>query len=99
MSCAPTLQCEGPSVTARGASLPSGRRMRPLILALPLAAVLGLIFVVTSYQDAFAEQRTTCSRAREACGKQRICQARFRDCLETGCWAVWKLRRCGYQKR
>jgi hypothetical protein len=91
------------SVAAGGATLgalrPDRQRMRPMVLALPLAVMLGLMFLVTSYQEAFAQQRTTCSRARDACGRQPICYARFRDCLETGCWAVWKLRRCGYQKR
>jgi hypothetical protein len=64
-----------------------------------LAGTFGVMLLLAPHDEARAQQRATCLRALQACGKQRICQARYRDCLETGCWTVWRVRRCGYQKR
>ena len=49
--------------------------------------------------DAAAQQRSTCSQARAHCGTQRVCQRRFENCMETGCWTVLMVKRCGYEKR
>jgi hypothetical protein len=70
-----------------------------IAVSLPLAGVLGALAVVTSSDAAGAAQRLTCSRALQACGKPRICQSRYQACLETGCWTVWRVKRCGYERR
>jgi hypothetical protein len=62
------------------------------------AAMLGLSFVATSYSEAPAQQRATCSQARSSCGKQPVCQRRYEACMETGCWTVGLVKRCGYEK-
>ena len=73
-------------------------RLSRLFAAL-VAGGLGTLLVLVSSDAALAAQRLTCSRALQACGKQRICQQRFQDCMETGCWTVWRVRRCGYERR
>jgi hypothetical protein len=74
-----------------------------LRLSRPFAALvagsIGALLALASSDSALAAQRLTCSRALQACGKQRICQTRFQACMETGCWAVWRVRRCGYERR
>jgi hypothetical protein len=37
--------------------------------------------------------------ARSSCGKQPVCQRRHDACIETGCWTVGLIKRCGYEKR
>ena len=64
-----------------------------------VAGGFGMLLDVASVDTALAAQRLTCSRALQACGRQRICQKRFQDCMETGCWTVWRVRRCGYERR
>ena len=63
-------------------------------MVLALAAIIGMAFLVISYDEASA--RMTCSEARSLCGKQRVCGERFQTCMRTGCWAAWRLRKCGY---
>jgi hypothetical protein len=63
-----------------------------------LVAVLGMAFVAMPSNEASAQPRATCSEARFACGKQRVCRERYRTCMQSGCWAVWRVRRCGYVK-
>jgi hypothetical protein len=67
--------------------------------SLPLVGVIGFLIALTSADQAAAAQRLTCSRALQACGKPRICQTRYQACLETGCWTVWRVKRCGYERR
>jgi hypothetical protein len=62
-----------------------------------IAAMLGVPFVTISY-EALAQQRATCSQARSLCGKQPVCQRRYEACMETGCWTVGLIKRCGYEK-
>jgi hypothetical protein len=50
-----------------------------------LMGVLACLWLVMSYNDAHAQQRATCSEARFSCGRQRVCEQRYRDCLQTGC--------------
>jgi hypothetical protein len=78
-----------------------GRRTMRHFLALAtiLAATLGVLFVAISYHEASAQTRVTCSQARSNCGTQRICQKRYEACMETGCWTVSLLKKCGYEKR
>jgi hypothetical protein len=52
-----------------------------------------------SYDEALAQERATCSQARAHCGTQRVCQRRYEACMETGCWTVTLVRRCGYERR
>jgi len=61
------------------------------------AAMFGVPFVTISY-EALAQQRATCSQARSLCGKQPVCQRRYEVCMETGCWTVGLIKRCGYEK-
>jgi hypothetical protein len=70
-----------------------------LALATILAATLAVLFVAISYNEASAQLRVTCSQARSNCGTQRICQKRYEECMETGCWTVPLLKKCGYEKR
>jgi hypothetical protein len=28
-----------------------------------------------------------------------VCQRRYEACMETGCWTVTLVKRCGYEKR
>jgi len=73
--------------------------MARFILATALAAVLGMPLLAMSYGGASAQERATCSQARVRCGTQRVCQKRFESCMETGCWTVVLVKRCGYEKR
>jgi hypothetical protein len=73
-------------------------RLVRLVVALVLAGSGGLLAPIAS-GEANAAQRATCSRALQACGKPRVCQSRYQACLETGCWTVWRVRRCGYERR
>jgi hypothetical protein len=41
--------------------------------------------------------RATCSQAWSVCGTHPICQGRYDACMETGCWIVGAVKRCGYQ--
>lgn len=84
---------------ADGARSVPRRLLRPAV-SLPLVGAAGLLLVLTSSVEANAAvQRLTCSRALQACGKPRICQSRYQVCLETGCWKVGPIRRCGYERR
>ena len=73
-------------------------RLSRLSAALVVGGI-GVLLVLAWSDTALATQRLTCSRALQACGKQRICQTRFQTCMETGCWTVWRVRRCGYERR
>jgi hypothetical protein len=81
-------------------ALPTLARPQPrLKMSISLSAMLSLLYVLVSYDDAFAQQRITCSRALQACSvKLKICQSRHKACMETGCWTVGRIRRCGYVK-
>jgi hypothetical protein len=63
-----------------------------------LATMLSVPFAAISYSEASAQQRATCSQARSSCGKQPVCQRRYDACIETGCWVVGLVKRCGYEK-
>jgi hypothetical protein len=73
--------------------------MARFIVATALVGMLAAPLLVFSYGDAAAQQRSTCSQALAHCGKQRVCQRRFENCMETGCWTVVMVKRCGYEKR
>jgi hypothetical protein len=73
--------------------------MARLGLGIVLTLILAVPFVAISYNEASAQERGTCSQARSHCGTQRVCQRRFESCIETGCWAVGPLKRCGYQQQ
>jgi hypothetical protein len=64
-----------------------------------LAAALSVPLVAMSYDEASAQQQVTCSQALSVCGRQPVCQRRYKACLETGCWTVSILKKCGYDKR
>ena len=83
----------------RCAFIAGEQTMRRLVLGAAFAAVLGTMLIAISHDVALAQQRATCSQARSVCGKQRICQERFQACMRTGCWSVWRVRRCGYVKQ
>jgi hypothetical protein len=68
------------------------------IFGVVVAAMLAVPFVAMSCSDASAQQRATCSQARSHCGTQRVCQRRYETCVESGCWTVGLLKRCGYEK-
>jgi hypothetical protein len=76
-----------------------GDVMARLLFGTILVAVLSVPFVAMSYNEAWAQERATCSQARAHCGTQRVCQRRYEACMETGCWTVTLVRRCGYEKR
>jgi hypothetical protein len=61
-----------------------------------LAVMFSVPFVAISYNAAVAQGRDTCSQARSQCGTQPVCQRRYQACMETGCWTVGPLKRCGY---
>src|ERR1700756_1487337 len=61
-----------------------------------VAVILSVPFVAISYNAAAAQERGTCSQARSQCGTQPVCQRRYQACMETGCWTVGPLKRCGY---
>jgi len=73
--------------------------MARLIVAIALVAVLGLPLLAMFSGKASAQQRATCSQARAHCGTQKVCQRRFENCMETGCWTVGLVKRCGYEKQ
>ena len=64
-----------------------------------LAIMLSLPLVAIAYSEAPAQERETCSQARSHCGAQRVCQRRYDACLQTGCWTVGLIKRCGYQQQ
>jgi hypothetical protein len=73
--------------------------MARLLFAIVVVAALSLPFVAMSRNAASAQERATCSQARAHCGRQPVCQRRYEACMETGCWTVTLVRRCGYEKR
>ena len=73
--------------------------MARLLFAIVAVAALRVPFLALSENEASAQERATCSQARAHCGTQRVCQKRFEACMETGCWTVTLVRRCGYEKR
>jgi hypothetical protein len=73
--------------------------MARLIVATALVAMLGLPLLAMFSGKASAQQRATCSQARAHCGTQKVCQRRFESCMETGCWTVGLVKRCGYEKQ
>jgi hypothetical protein len=72
--------------------------MTRLVFRTLLAAMLNVPSAAISFNEAPAQQRATCSQARSQCGTQRVCQRRYDACMETGCWTVGFVKRCGYQK-
>jgi hypothetical protein len=76
-----------------------GDVMARLLFGTILVAALSVPFIAMSYNEASAQERATCSQARAHCGTQRVCQRRYEACMETGCWTVTLVRRCGYEKR
>jgi hypothetical protein len=72
--------------------------MTYLIFGGVLAAMLSVPFLAMSSDKASAQQRATCSQARSHCGTQRVCQTRYDACIDTGCWKVGRIKRCGYEK-
>jgi hypothetical protein len=73
--------------------------MARFVVATALVGMLAAPLLAISCGDAAAQQRSTCSQARAHCGTQRVCQRRFDNCMETGCWTVLMVKRCGYEKR
>ena len=73
--------------------------MARLIVATALVAMLGMPLLAMFSGEASAQQRATCSQARAHCGTQKVCQRRFESCMETGCWTVGLVKRCGYEKQ
>ena len=73
--------------------------MARFVVATVLVAMLALPLLAISYSRASAQQRATCSQALAQCGTQRVCQRRFDNCMQTGCWTVVMVKRCGYEKR
>jgi hypothetical protein len=73
--------------------------MAHFVFGTVVIAALSVPFVAMSYNEASAQERATCSQARSHCGTQRVCQRRYEACMETGCWKVTLVRRCGYEKR
>jgi hypothetical protein len=71
--------------------------MARFVIVPVLAAMLALLAV--TWGAAWAQERATCSQARAHCGTQRVCQRRFDNCMQTGCWTVVMVKRCGYEKR
>jgi hypothetical protein len=68
-----------------------------LVFRTVVAAILSVPFAASSYSEASAQQRATCSQARLHCGTQRVCQRRYEACMETGCWTGGLVKRCGYE--
>jgi hypothetical protein len=73
--------------------------MARFVVSAVLVAMLGVALLAVSWGAAWAQERATCSQARVHCGTQRICQKRFENCMQTGCWTVVMVKRCGYEKR
>jgi hypothetical protein len=82
-----------------GRNLVGREIMIRLAVGTVLVAVLSVPLVAMSYNEAAAQERATCSQARSQCGTQRVCQRRYDACMETGCWNVVLVKRCGYEKR
>jgi hypothetical protein len=78
---------------------PENEIMARFSVAIALVGMLAAPLLALSYGEAAAQQRSTCSQALAHCGKQRVCQRRFENCMETGCWTVVMVKRCGYEKR
>jgi hypothetical protein len=74
-----------------------GYDMPHFVFRTVLVAMLSVPFATISY-EALAQHRATCSQARSLCGKQPVCQRRYEACMETGCWTVGIVKRCGYEK-
>jgi hypothetical protein len=66
-------------------------------VVVPVLAAIA--FLTLAWGAAGAQERATCSQARAHCGTQRVCQRRFDNCMQTGCWTVVMVKRCGYEKR
>jgi hypothetical protein len=73
--------------------------MAHFVFGTVLVAMLSAPFVAISCSGASAQERETCSQARSHCGKQPVCQRRYEACLQTGCWTVGLVKRCGYQQQ
>jgi predicted transglutaminase-like cysteine proteinase len=74
--------------------------MARLIVSIVLVAMLAMLaLLAVPWGAAWAQERATCSQARAHCGTQRVCQRRFDTCMQTGCWTVVLVKRCGYEKR
>jgi hypothetical protein len=73
--------------------------MSHFVFGTALVAMLSVPFVAICYDEASAQERSTCSQALLHCGKQRVCQRRYEACMQTGCWTVVLVKRCGYEKR
>jgi hypothetical protein len=71
--------------------------MARFVIVPVLAAMLAML--AFAWGAAWAQERATCSQARAHCGTQRVCQRRFDNCMQTGCWTVVMVKRCGYEKR
>ena len=72
--------------------------MTRLALGTGLTLILAVPFAAISFTEAPAQQRATCSQARSHCGTQPVCQRRYDTCMQTGCWTVGLIKRCGYAK-
>jgi hypothetical protein len=70
--------------------------MAHFVFGAAVAVMLSVPFVAIAYNGAAAQERGTCSQARSQCGTQPVCQRRYQACMETGCWTVGPLKRCGY---
>jgi hypothetical protein len=73
--------------------------MAHFIFRTALMAMLSAPLVTISHSEASAQERATCSQARSHCGTQRVCQRRYETCMQTGCWTVVLVKRCGYERR
>jgi len=73
--------------------------MARLVVGTVLVAVLSVAFLAMPYNEATAQERATCSQALSHCGAQRVCQRRYETCMQTGCWNVVLVKRCGYEQR
>jgi hypothetical protein len=76
-----------------------GKSMTHFAFGTVLLVMLCVPFVSSSYNEASAQDRETCSQARSHCGTQRVCQRRYETCMQTGCWTVGPVKRCGYQQQ
>jgi hypothetical protein len=72
--------------------------MARFALGTVLVIMLSVLFVAT-FNEASAQGRESCSQARSHCGTQPVCQRRFDNCMQTGCWTVGPVKRCGYQQQ
>src|SRR5262249_16588436 len=72
--------------------------MTYLVFGGVLAAMLSLPFVAMSSNEASAQQRATCSQAPSHSATQPVSQTPYDAWIETGCWKVGLIKRCGYEK-